>query len=44
MKTDQTAQMHKTLRYFYFTVHLQYMDPRETKKGGEKQNDQWKNI
>ena len=55
-KTDQTARMHKTVRYFYFVVHLRYMDPGEhlrymdpgeTKKGGgggEKQNDQWKNI
>ena len=42
-KTDQTARMHKTVRYFYFVVHLRYMDPGETKKGG-KQNDQWKTI
>ena len=32
-KTDQTARMHKTVRYFYFVVHLRYMDPGETKKG-----------
>ena len=42
-KTDKTARMHKTVRYFYFVVHLRYMDPGETKKG-EKHNDQWKNI
>ena len=23
-KTDQTARMHKTARYFYFAVHLRY--------------------
>ena len=40
--TDQTARMHKTLRYFNFAVHLRYLDPGETM--GEKQNDQWKNI
>ena len=32
-KTDQTAWMHKTIRYFYFDLHLQYMDPGETKEG-----------
>ena len=42
-KTDQTARMHKTVRYFYFVVHLWYMDPGETEKG-RKDNDQWKNI
>ena len=34
-KTDQTARMHKTIRYFYLVVHLRYMDPGETKKGGK---------
>ena len=34
-KTDQTARMHKTVRYFYFVVHLRYMDPGEPKKGGK---------
>ena len=37
-RTDQTARMHKAVRYFYFVMHLWYMDP------GGKQNDQWKNI
>ena len=35
IKTDQTERMHKTVRYFYFAVHLWYMDPGETKKGGK---------
>ena len=34
-ETDQTARMHKTVRYFYFVVHLRYMHPGETKKGGK---------
>ena len=34
-KTDQTARMHKTVRYFYFVVHLWYKGPGETKKGGK---------
>ena len=34
-KTDRTARMHKTVRYFYFVVHLRHMDPGETKKGGK---------
>ena len=34
-KTDQTARMHKTVRYFYFVVHSRYMDSGETKKGGK---------
>ena len=33
--TDQTARMHKTVKYFDFVVHLWYMDPGETKKGGK---------
>ena len=44
-KTDQTARMHKIIRYFFFAMHLQYMDPGETKKGGGGELiDQWKNI
>ena len=34
-KTDQTAPMHKTVGYFCSVVHLRYMDPGETKKGGK---------
>ena len=32
-KTDQTARMHQTVRYFYFVEHLRYLDPGDTKKG-----------
>ena len=43
-KTDQTARMHMTLRYFYFVEHSRYLDPGELRKGGENIMISGKNI